>query len=300
MVHVTWTVWLNSNVHGRWHASEVISIVVPVRDGMPWLDDQLSALTVQTCGEDWEVVVADNGSSDGSLDLVRSWTSRFPRIRLVDASERSGPAAARNVGAREASGDLLAFCDADDVVRAGWLSSLVAALANADVVSGFFDMRALNDGVASDPIPPATHQLGFLPAGLTSNLAMRRAAFEEAGGFSEDLHVGEDVDLCWRLQLAGRRFEFAPEAVVEKREHEKLPRVFSRAVEYGRCGPLLYRMYRGSGARPQFTTFVKSFFWLLISVLRLGNPSVRRLWVRTAGLRLGRAIGSIEQRVFFP
>lgn len=274
--------------------------MVPVLDGLPWLEAQLAALCAQACSESWEIVVADNGSVDGTVDVARSWARRGATLRVLDASGRAGPAAARNIGAQAAAGELLAFCDADDEVRPGWLDAIARALAAAEVVGGVFDMASLNGGRPTTPAPPATWQMGFLPAGLSSNLGVRRSVFEEVGGFSEDLRVGEDVDLCWRLQLAGHRFALAPEAVVAKREDEAFGRVFRRGLSYGRSGPLLYRRYRAAGARRQLWAAARSAGWLLVAVVRLWDPAVRRSWARAAGMRVGRLVGSLEQRVFFP
>jgi hypothetical protein len=110
---------------------------------------------------------------------------------VIDASARAGPAAARNAGVDAAQGQFVAFCDADDVVRPGWLSAYVTALADADVVAGYFDLHSLNDGVDGELGPAATSQLGFLPAGLAANLAVRREAFTAVGGFAETLFVGD-------------------------------------------------------------------------------------------------------------
>lgn len=112
--------------------------------------------------------------------------------------------------------------------------------------------------------------------------------------------MGEDIDLCWRLQLAGCRFAVSRDAVVAKREHDDLMAMFLRALAYGRSGPVLYRRYRPFGARRQLKGWARSIGWLVVSVVRLGDRDVRRLWVRTAGMRLGRALGSAKERVFFP
>ncbi|MGH9017671.1 MAG: glycosyltransferase family 2 protein [Acidimicrobiales bacterium] len=279
----------------------MISVVLPVRDAMPWLAAQLEALVAQRCDEQWEVVVADNGSRDDSIDVIRSWAARSPLVRLVQASEKAGPSAARNAGVRASAGDRLAFCDADDVVQPGWLAALARGLADDDAVAGAFDLSVLN-GLPpdDDPGPAATGQLGFLPAGLAANLAVRRAAFEAVGGFDEEMAVGEDIDLCWRLQLEGYTFAVAGAAVVAKRERVGAGALFGRAFAYGRCGPRLYRRYRGRGARRDVAGSARSWAWLVMALPRLGRRDVRRRWIRAAGVRLGRLVGSVAARVLFP
>jgi GT2 family glycosyltransferase len=219
---------------------------------------------------------------------------------VIDASARAGPAAARNLGVDEARGELLAFCDADDVVQPGWLNACVTALAEADVVAGVFDLHSLNGGVERELTPAATSQLGFLPAGLAANLAVRRDAFTSVGGFDEVLFVGEDIDLCWRLQLAGYRFAVTESAVVARRERTDLRGVFARALAYGRSGPNLYRRYRGRGATRDLVGTARSWAWLIASLPRLGRADIRQQWVRAAAVRLGRLSGSLRERVFFP
>ena len=278
----------------------MISVVLPVRDGLPWLEGQLDALAAQLCEVPWEVVVADNGSSDGSTATARAWADRDTRMRVLDASARRGPGAARNAGVRAARGELLAFCDADDVVQPGWLQACVAALTEADVVAGIFDMATLNGRPGAETAAAATRQLGFLPAGLAANLAVRRQAFDAVGGFNEDLLVGEDIDLSWRLQLQGFRFAVAREALVAKREPQALAPLFRLGLAYGRCGPLLYRQYRSRGARRDVVGSARSWAWLVVAVVGLVRADVRRRWVRAAGVRLGRLLGSVSQHVFFP
>jgi glycosyltransferase involved in cell wall biosynthesis len=278
----------------------LVSVVVPVLNGMPWVEYQLRALAAQQVGVDWEVVVADNGSDDGTRSCVMRWSERYSRIHLVDASARRGEAAAKNVGVRSARGRLLAFCDADDVVRPGWLASMLTALGDADLVAGMFDFSALDGGPKSVPVPPATRQLGFLPFGLGANLAVRREVFESVDGFCEELPTEDDVDLCWRIQLAGYRFAVTADAVVEKRERSGVKPMFRAALGYGRCGPRLYGRYRADGMRRDLRGAAKAWVWLVVASPGLVIPMRRRQWVRTFGIRAGRLAGSVHLRVFFP
>ena len=278
----------------------MISVVIPVRDGMPWLEEQLRALDAQRCEEAFEVIIADNGSTDGSLAFASDWSETHRNVRVVDASGLAGTSAARNAGVVVASGEYLAFCDADDVVLAGWLAACVTALRAGDVAAGRFDFWSLNDIPPADPMPPATRQLGFLPAGLGANLAVRRDAFDAVGGFDEQFVPGEDIDLCWRLQLQGYTFVDAPGAVVAKRARSDFWSAFHQAYTYGQCGPLLHRRYRASGARRDVRGALKSWLWLLLSFPRVAQPSRRIEWARGAGLRLGRLVASYRLRVLFP
>src|SRR5204863_103977 len=81
-------------------------------------------LSAQTYSGRWELIVSDNGSTDRTQDIVRSWEGRLPYIRIVDSSDGRGVAHARNVAAA-VGGDLIAFCDADDIVSRQWLEELV-------------------------------------------------------------------------------------------------------------------------------------------------------------------------------
>ena len=283
----------------------MISVIVAVRNGMPWLEEQLRALAKQQCDEPWEVVIADNGSTDESKLVVQEWANLADMIRLIDASKVRGPGAARNAGVRIAQGELLAFCDADDIVQPGWLAGHVMALAEADVAAGVFDVWSLNGLATPSPptpviLPDAMSQFGFLPAGGSGNLALRRQAFEDVGGFAEEMMTGEDIDLCWRLQLRGHRYVVNADAVVARRDQRGFKAVYRRFAAYGRCGPVLYRRYRADGLRRDLTVAAKTWVWLALSIPQLLRPESRTRWARIAGWRTGRLAGSLRQRVFFP
>jgi len=281
----------------------VISVVVPVKNGLPWLHEQLRALLCQPCDVPWEVVVADNASSDGTAEVVRGYAEAHPRLRLVDASSVVGPAATRNLGVRSAGGEILAFCDADDVVHPGWVESWVRALDRADVAAGLTDSWSLNDVPPSFPHelrpPPQGSQFGFLDAAVSGNMAVRRYAFEAVGGFDESLRVGEDTDLSWRLQLAGYRFVVG-EGVISRRERQGTSALLRRSIQYGRCGPVLYQRYRSAGLRAEPRAALRSWLYIVATIPRLFDPNVRWNWARIAGWRIGRVIESFRRLVFFP
>ena len=280
-----------------------ISVIVPVKNGMPWLQEQLMALLAQRCSSPWEILVADNGSTDASTATARCYADKTRRLRLVDASSVTGPAATRNLGVRAARGDILAFCDADDVVHPGWVESWQRALVDADLAAGrtdFWSLNGLTPPCPADPRPPPQRrQFGFLGAAGSGNMAVRRDAFEAVGGFDEELLVGEDTDLSWRLQLAGYRFTLG-EGVISRRERCGTIALLKRSIQYGRSGPVLYRRYRSKGMRAEPRAALRAWAYLIATIPRLVDPQFRHTWARVAGWRIGRFLESCRRLVFFP
>jgi GT2 family glycosyltransferase len=235
----------------------VVSVVVPAFDAEHTVAEQLRALAEQVDAPPFEVLVCDNGSRDATVDVVRTWRERPPvapawsALRLVDASARRGPSAARNVGARAARGAYLAFCDADDVAAPHWVASTRRALVEHPIVAGPWDLTRLNThyahvGERTDP----TFRMSFwdeLPTAGAGNLALRASVFTEVGGFDESLPVGEDIDLCWRVQLAGHALGES-DALMHVRMRTDLRSVFRQAYTYGRADRQLAHKYAAVAA----------------------------------------------------
>ncbi len=279
----------------------MITVVVPVLNGGRYFVEQLEALAGQRSSEPWEVVVADNGSTDGSLEAAREWSLAHDGFHVVNASGVAGAAAARNAGAAAARGEYLAFCDADDVVQAGWIEAVGRALQDADVAAGRFDFWSLNDFRPPQERSGGIRPLGFLPAGLGANLAVRRAAFDAVGGFDERLvPVGDDTDLCWRLQLQGFRFAEMPDAMVAKRARASVREIYRQCSAFGQVAPVLYERYRDQGLRRDVVGALKAWTWLVVSAPLTFQPTRRFEWARGTGIRVGRLKGSWRRRVFFP
>lgn len=197
-----------------------VSVIVVVKDGAATIGSQLEALGRQRGAPSFEVVVVDNGSTDDTAAVVRTWLGAGAgsacEARLVDASAKPGIPFARNTGAKASRGDVLAFCDADDVVSDDWLQSLVRGLAGHGIVGGRTEAYE-SDGTprpdASINGPTFTRFLPYVP---TCNMAVHRNVLFDVGGFDESLprYGFEDVDFAWRVQLAGHSLGFVPEAVI--------------------------------------------------------------------------------------
>jgi glycosyltransferase involved in cell wall biosynthesis len=286
-----------------------VSVVVPVHDAATTLGEQLRALVAQDYAGDWELVVVDNGSVDGSPEVARQGLTRMPGARLLHASRngaRNGAAQARNAGAATARGDLLAFCDADDVVSAGWLRALVIAARRGDVVAGRLEDETLNRaGVrawhdtpsweASDPLHT------FLPSVSAGNCGVWRDVFNGLGGFDERGVAGEDRDFAWRAQLAGHRLVHAPDALVAYRYREGLRATARQQFDYGRSLPDLFRRFATAGmARSSAADALRGWAWALATVPALTwSRRHRGRWVRRTAWRAGHVVGSLRHRRMF-
>jgi GT2 family glycosyltransferase len=195
--------------------------------------EQVAALANQSPADvDFEVIWVDNGSSDGTLQLVASAIRSDHRMHVVSAPELQSSYFARNRGVARARAELLLFCDADDVVDERWVHSMTLALGDFDVVGGAVKLAV--DGAAAVEAEPVFR---FLPAAPTANLGIRRDAFKALGGFNSFIPCGEDTALCWRAQLQGFRFGFTSEAVVLHRRRAtdwaRIKRIWKQARWYG-------------------------------------------------------------------
>ena len=281
-----------------------VSVVIPVLNGEATLGQQLHALAGQSYGGPWEAVVADNGSTDGTAELVEAWADRLPRLRLVEASGRRSTNHARNVGAAAAVGGLIAFCDADDVATPGWLAAMVAGLDHHDLVGGRLDEEALNDPAArawrwtrtAAELPRA---LRFLPYATSANIAVRADVLRALGGWNEDfVRGGSEVELCWRAQLASYRLGYVPEAVILYRHRSTRRAFLHQQYEYGRAEVQLYRAFRDRGIpRQRVSRACWAWGWSMVHLPDLlRSPVDQGRWLRRTAFRAGRLHGSIRFR----
>jgi glycosyltransferase involved in cell wall biosynthesis len=286
----------------------LVSVVIPALNGAKTIGLQLEALSRQTYHGPWEVIVIDNGSRDGTRGVVESWTERLPRLRLIEAVERRGANYARNAGCRASGGDVLLFCDADDIVDSDWITAMITALHTYDAVGGGIERRSLNDEIALAVRPPKPvnallDTFGFLPHAQTANCGVRRELWSRIGGFDENYqHGSDDIEFFWRVQLSGATLGFAPDAVVHYRLRSDLRSIVRQAYNYGRSHTMLFRTFRAAGMPPStFGQVSREWWWIAAhSPALLGSKRDRAVWLKRVALRWGRIVGSLSNRTFYP
>ncbi len=219
-----------------------VTVVVPVKDRAEELRRCLLSLARVRYPEGrLEVVVVDDGSKDESPAVARGLGARV----VPSGGAGRGPASARNRGAQEAKGELLAFVDSDCTAAPGWLEELVPAFDAPEVAAVGGRVEGMHCATRLDRYEAAMSSLSLGRRELTGragddtfylpscNLLVRRSAFLEAGGFREGMHVGEDVDLTWRLRDRGLRIVYLPRGWVYHEHRNRFGAFLRRRFEYG-------------------------------------------------------------------
>jgi GT2 family glycosyltransferase len=226
-----------------------VSVIVVNYNGKQWLEGCLSAVAAQD-GVRAEIILVDNASTDGSPEFVGR---RFPDVRLVLLHENRGFAGGSNAGGALARGRYLAFLNNDARPDDGWLRALVTALERAPqaAVAASRIVR-LDDPAVIDSAGDGWFRSGGAfkrgfgqPASLWCERGevfgacgaaclIRREVFERVGGFDESFFVAfEDVDLSYRVRLAGGACIYEPDAVARHAGSATLGRLSRDAVYYG-------------------------------------------------------------------
>lgn len=274
-----------------------VSVIICVRNGGHLIGAQLAALAQQTASTSWEVVVADNGSSDDTVDVVRSAADGFPvSLRVFDASGRVGICHARNIGASAARGSILAFCDCDDEVAPGWVQAAANGLDHADVLAG--GLRELTESSSVDArVIEGGSYIGasFGGAVIGCNFAVRRDAYFEVGGFDESLppYGCDDVEFSIRANKAGLTVDHSDDMVVHFRRTTGARDVLRKTYLSAQAEALVWLRHQDRyGRLLNARALLMGVLMLAPTTLRgLMRGTPRRTLARRAVTRLGNLVG---------
>lgn len=209
----------------------VVSIIIPHLNGKHHLDDCLGSLRRQTYST-FEVILVDNGSTDGSQEYTRT---HYPEVKLLELNKNMGFTGACNAGYNFSTGEVVVLLNNDTEVDSRWIETLVNAFERVPLAGSvaskmlLFDQRNVihtaGDYYRSDGIPGNRgvwqedvgqyDQESFVFSACGGAAAYRRDLLAEIGFLDDDFFFScEDVDLAWRVNLAGFRVLYAPDAVV--------------------------------------------------------------------------------------
>ncbi|MEM1309724.1 MAG: glycosyltransferase [Cyanobacteria bacterium P01_D01_bin.71] len=259
-----------------------VSVVIPTYNRQPILEKCLRAmeqqqLPVHSPIAGYELMIVDDGSTDGTVSWLRENAAAFPHVRLLEQNHK-GPAIARNLGVTEAQGDIIIFIDSDLVVLPDFLHQHGTALKRAYEEKGsdraFTYGRVVNtcnfDNPTAEPFKVTDYSQAFF---ATGNVAIARHWLEEAGLFDTQfqLYGWEDLELGVRLKNLGLSLVKVP-AAVGYHWHppfslDQIPSLIDKEIQRGRMGVLFYQKHPTWDVRMMIQmTWLHRVLWGLLSL----------------------------------
>lgn len=309
----------------------LVSVIIPVKNRSEDIRNCLRSLQsldypVDRC----EVIVIDDGSTDDTTKVIDSF-----QVKSVYLRQTQGASACRNRGVKEARGELIAFIDSDCQIDPNWLKELVSYFQNEQVgIVGGYVASSHTESIlgryesVSSPLNMGPRSfMGMNDSSTlyvpTCNLIVRKKAFIDVGGFAEELKVGEDVDLCWRLRKHDWLLLYVPQGKVMHSDRSSPLRMLKRRYDYGTSEAILSLRHRDKKKNLSFVLpyavfyglvslyiIVSSWLPLAIGLGILGIDIVRKImrlsrmgllglnWIKIAG-KVGRAYFSCSYYLSF-
>ncbi|MEG4274391.1 MULTISPECIES: glycosyltransferase [unclassified Microcoleus] len=246
-----------------------VSVVVPVYNGEGDLPDLIECLRSQTYPpQSVEYLIVDNNSRDRTSAIIQTATNLNPPsvpplvrgggnldriiIRHLTENQIQSSYAARNLGIRASTGEIIAFTDADCRPESDWLENLVKPFVDLEVGISAGEILALPGKTILEQHADRQNTLSqkhtlahpFCPYGQTANLAVRKQVLETVGLFRPYLTSGGDADLCWRiLRETSYKMYFAENAIVRHRHRSTIKQLQSQWYRYGESNKYLHELH---------------------------------------------------------
>lgn len=261
-------------------------MVVPVYNGRETVGGLVECLLRQTHPAH-EIIIVDDGSTDGTAEALRPWAGR---VRVL-SKPNGGPASARNLGVRAATGEFVAFTDSDCLPDRDWLASLLRGFDDRSVAGVGGTVRGVGDGSLSEYVDlirllePVRHGGAEVVYLITCNACFRREALLEAGLFDERFRKpgGEEPELCMRVRKCGHQFRAVEDAVIRHHHKPTVKDLLKTIANYGEGSYLLQQKW------PELKSHDNPYAELLRSLVLPARyiPGKVRAYARGRGLRRG-------------
>ncbi len=245
----------------------IVSIIIPVKNFERTIEKTFEyLLNVDYPRDSWEWVIADGGSTDRTVEIIKNWRKIYPFIKLVEISNCPSPGFARNKALEVAKGDFLFFTDADCAPAKNWINEMLQhfnrdpkiACVGGEVFTLKVDPNNLVEAWCQHfRFNMVSPRYGFIQEGYypdfphdarpsdvgghkayffgTCNVAYRRSAMKEMGAKFWERPTGEDMDLSYQHRQAGWKFYFAPKAKVDHMHRADLKSLRRVWVTYGQA-----------------------------------------------------------------
>lgn len=196
----------------------LVSVIMPIFNTEKYVAEAIDSVLAQTYAHT-ELICVDDGSTDGTLAILRSYGDR---LTVIESPENGGIGSARNLGLAKASGEFISFIDADDVWKPEKLELQLAALLKDPSVSMCFTHM---ECFLSPELPEEVRRIRYCPEGTSPGIIagtslIKREVAKRVGPYNELLRVGEFIDWNTRAIDAGFKSVVLPEVLYRRRVHE--------------------------------------------------------------------------------
>ncbi len=265
----------------------LVTVITPAYNVEAYLDETVTSVLAQTRG-DFEYLIVDDGSTDGTAEIASRFARTDPRVAVV-AGRHAGSAAARNLALASARGTYVAFCDGDDRWDPRFLERAVFVLETApsEVGAVFSAFRLMDQhgqpSLTARVAEPGDYDAERMLAGMCrpgngSCLLLRRTCFDEAGLFDSSLDSCIDLDMWMRINLGSQTplFRFLPEVLVEWRQ-----RPGSISSNGGKRVDGLAEMLRRYGGVLSVESASAAHLWPAVTAFCAGRDTLASAWLGT-------------------
>ena len=236
----------------------MISIIIPTYNRREEIKDLLISLKRQDCPSPFEIIIVDDGSTDGTRELLQSIAKEWgEQLRFLSQDNR-GVGPARNLGIRHAQGDILVFVDSDCIAPPQWLKNLTAVLSDPQVgAAGGSELAPPGDSLLMKCFSylmtaflttgglrgKTGKKLGkYYPRG--GNMAVRKQALDAVGGFINRTYGGEDIVLNYKVKQAGFLLKYAENASIYHHRRSTISQHFRQIFQLGKARIAIARLHR--------------------------------------------------------
>lgn len=250
----------------------MISVIIPSFNSEKTIEKTIQSILTQKTKEKIELIIVDDASTDNTISEIK----KFKNIILIQQKKNSGPAKARNLGAKKAKGEIIVFIDSDCVPEKNWLEEMVKPFENPEVVGVQGAYKTKQKSVTAKFVQieiedryDLMKKKDFIDFIGSYSAGYRKKTFLEFKGFNESFPIasGEDPELSYRMEKKGLKLKFNPNAVVYHFHPESLMKYLKTKFFRGYWRILIYKHHKSKMFKDSYTPQILKFQIILLYVL---------------------------------
>ena len=303
-----------------------VCVIIPTYNGDRFIADQVASVLNDDPSSEIDLLLVDNGSSDETVKVISGLVDRYPTVRVISADHRRGKSYALNAGISETDRAKVLFLDQDDRIAPGYLHAMARALDHHEFVCGWVDIEngrfnhedmvcaigrltdcnqavirlSRFDDIRLCQSPRKVRGEIEIPVGNGCVLGVRHYVIRQVGGFSSDVGVCEESDLCLRLWMAGIVVQRVRSAILHYRLRDSALDLIKQRFWYGFGWVAFYKKYRHCGLKRYGVRQSMSEWMKIVFLVISRDKPTRLLGLARLGLAAGRLYGSIKMSTFYP